>query len=138
VGKRRPECRESSASEGKDEDQTPARGADVIVMLKRLYANCTPAPHDLVFRTESGGTFDSHNVRNVIRKVGKTIGRPDLTTHGLRHTFINLSFDRDNNTYSVRSIVGHEQVSTTAIYEKANLERLRKVVDSLPNLLLTG
>jgi len=44
----------------------------------------------------------------------------------------------DANTFSVRSIVGHENVATTQVYEKANIQRLRKVVDSLPNLLMTG
>ena len=36
------------------------------------------------------------------------------------------------------SMLKKEEVSTTKIYEKANRRRLKKVVDSLPNLLLTG
>jgi integrase len=106
---------------------------DIQILMGQLL-KLNPQPEDHVFKAESGKPFIKDNVRRVVKAIGRQIGRPDLTTHGLRGTFINMAFDKDANPYAVRAIVGHANVSTTQIYEKPNLARSRKVISIMPHI----
>lgn len=55
--------------------------------------------------------FDFHNR---IRRLG--IKRANLSPYSLRHSFITRMLDEDVNIFKVQKIVGHKQISTTAIY----------------------
>ncbi len=106
---------------------------DLVEMLTAL-KKLNPSPDDLVFRTKNGTQFKKDNVRRAIKSVCEGIGRGDFTTHGLRHTFVNLAFDKDANPFSVQHVIGHKNASTTQIYEKSSRDRNRKVIDLLPRL----
>lgn len=107
-------------------------------MLENLRGRTNADPQELVFQTTNGTPFSDDNVRRVVKSIGREIGRPDFTTHCFRNTFINLGFEKDANVLSMRSIVGHSKATTTQIYEKASIQRLQKVVESLPRMTMTA
>lgn len=90
-------------------------------------------PSDLVFLNDAGNAFDSHNVRRAVRKIGQRIGRPDITTHSLRHSYATLI--RDSGAVQVEQVqkeLGHTSARTTGIYDHDSPARQRKLSDNLP------
>ena len=90
-------------------------------------------PADYVFLNREGRPFNRDRVRVSVKAIGKRIGRPDICTHSLRHTFTTLL--RDSGAVPVEQVqkeLGHTSARTTAIYDYDSPVRQRKLSDNLP------
>lgn len=64
-------------------------------------------PSGLVFTHKDGRPLNSATVFRRLRTLGKQIGRPDLSAHKLRHTYVTNSIAAGDNPRSVQAHVGH-------------------------------
>ena len=72
-----------------------------------------------------------------VKKIGATIGRPDVTTHSLRHTFATLCLElEDVSLREVGASLGHASERTTRIYAHTGPSRQRKIAEKLPSFEL--
>lgn len=66
--------------------------------------------------------------RSVHRLVART-GGPGVSPHTWRHTFATHMLDAGADLETIRELLGHENVATTAIYAHVTASRLRDVYD---------
>jgi integrase/recombinase XerC len=66
--------------------------------------------------------------RSVHRLVART-GGPGVSPHTWRHTFATHMLDAGADLETIRELLGHENVATTAIYTHVTASRLRDVYD---------
>ena len=89
------------------------------------------------------GIFDNENssksrrgVLYVIKKYCKKAKiEKNITPHTFRHTFATLLLKKGENIRLVQSLLGHSNISTTAIYLHIIDEEKKKAVESLSNIV---
>ena len=92
---------------------------------ERLIAGPAYTNDDRVFADEIGRPLTPGNVSRGFSRQVKAAGLPQLTLHGLRHTFATLGLEAGVDTLYLSEILGHSSVSITAgIYQHTREERL--------------
>ncbi len=81
--------------------RTIGLSTDLCVMLNRMKPE-NADPFGYVFLNREGRPFNRDNVRRTVKKIGSQIGRPDICTHSLRHSFTTLL--RDSGTVQVEQV----------------------------------
>lgn len=80
-----------------------------------------------------GEPIGPNRVGKIARRYARVLGLP-LTAHVLRHTFATWALRGTRDLYGVSKALGHADVKQTEIYLSADVEDLRKLVDSLPGI----
>lgn len=62
---------------------------------------------DLVFTTEKGSPLSYTNVNRKLDEIAVKMGRPDITAHTLRHSFMTVSVRCGENLNEIQNEVGH-------------------------------
>lgn len=76
--------------------------------------------------------IDDRTVQHALSRIKVAAGVEVLSPHVLRHTFAtNLLQSGAADLVTVRDLLGHESVETTAIYTRPSGERMGQVVDAL-------
>lgn len=85
-----------------------------------------------LFISQKGGRLTSNAIWKVIKKYAKEAGLPDITPHSLRHTFgTNLIRKHGVDIVTTATLMGHSNISTTAIYTKPNEQDMIDAVEKL-------
>lgn len=63
--------------------------------------------NNLVFTTDTGKPLSYTNVNRKLDEIAMQMGRPDITAHTLRHTFMTVSVRCGENLNEIQSEVGH-------------------------------
>ena len=83
---------------------------------------------EAVFINQRGGRLTRQGMWLVVRRHGDTAGLgPLLTPHVLRHSCATHMLDGGADIRTVQEMLGHASISTTQIYTKVSMERLRSV-----------
>jgi len=84
----------------------------VIPMSKRVQALLEP-----YFSLHEEWFMGTRQIQKIVKKIANRaqISRP-VTPHILRHTFATLALQKGLSLATVKKILGHEQLATTAIY----------------------
>ena len=62
------------------------------------------------------------------------IKRARISPHKLRHTFATLLHSADVDLLEIQRLLGHSNITSTAIYTHTNIKRLKTAVDKLDKL----
>lgn len=80
--------------------------------LKKFYGN-TYQDSDYIFTWDDGRLYDPDYISKQFSKALKQFGRPDLTLHKLRHTFVSHLVNAGCPVGTVQQLAGHEDAETT-------------------------
>lgn len=84
-----------------------------------------------IFLNRSGQRISRQGVWGVVKKYGKAAGvGAKLSPHFLRHSFATHMMDNGADVRTLQEFLGHASVSTTQIYTKVSLRRLREVYET--------
>ncbi len=83
---------------------------------------------EAVFINQRGGRLTRQGMWLVVRRHGDVAGLgPLLTPHVLRHSCATHMLDGGADIRTVQEMLGHSSISTTQIYTKVSMQRLRSV-----------
>lgn len=70
-------------------------------------------------------------VEDLLEKRRRVAGLPALTTHDFRRTLASNLLDMGVDVVTVKEILGHESIETTAMYDRRSERKRREVIDRL-------
>lgn len=82
-----------------------------------------------VFLNSRGRAMTTRDVRRVVEKLGRGVGRP-VWPHLLRHSFATHLLEGGADLRAVQELLGHVDVGSTQVYTHVTSERLRSVYDA--------
>lgn len=95
-------------------------------------SNTDKATNEALFVSQKGGGLTSNAIWKLIKKYADKAGLSDITPHSLRHTFgTRLLRKYGTDIVTVAALMGHSNISTTAIYTKPNEQDLTDAVEKL-------
>ena len=77
----------------------------------------------------NGRPIGAKTLYGILRRVAARAGVEGVHPHKLRHTFATHLLDRGADVMSVKELLGHESVSTTAVYLHTTTAGLTEVID---------
>lgn len=84
-----------------------------------------------LFVTENGTALGDRDVRRIFAAYAARLGLPeDASPHSLRHSFATHLLNSGANLIDLKELLGHESVSTTAIYAHIAMDRLLEQYDA--------
>jgi site-specific recombinase XerD len=118
------------------------KGAKVQVIemhpaLRDLLYNYVLAETDLkgqtyLFRNSRGRPLNRKTGEKLLKAWGQRAGVPNCLPHRLRHTFGTELLVKTRDLRLVQEAMGHEDISSTAVYTKVTQDRLREGIGQLP------
>ncbi len=90
-----------------------------------------PRNAEYVFVNEKTGKLLT-NVDRITRRIAQKAGiNRKVKPHQLRHTFATHLLEKGIDLRVIQALLGHEDISTTTIYTKVNLIKLKEAIDAL-------
>ena len=81
-----------------------------------------------VFLDDKGGRITGAQVYNIVRKnLSLVTSLKKRSPHVLRHTFATAMLNNGAGLETIKSLLGHESVSTTEIYTHTTFEQLKRI-----------
>jgi site-specific recombinase XerD len=96
------------------------------------YLQVRPNEGEALFISQKGGGLASNAIWKIVKKYADRAGMPDITPHSLRHTFGTMLIRKHKvDIVTTAALMGHENISTTAIYTKPNQQDMIDAVEKL-------
>lgn len=91
--------------------------------MKLKAGECWKNADGLVFTREDGSPVPHNTIANSFKRIAERIGRPDLSFHSLRHTFITDEIRSGTDVKTVSEMAGHSTIAVTMdVYAAATNE----------------
>ncbi len=92
--------------------------------------NINEIKFNYLFSKKNGKILSRFEVYNIINKYCKNAGiNKNVTPHTIRHTFATHMIQNDADIMSVKTILGHSNISTTQLYTHLNNKDLKNKYD---------
>jgi site-specific recombinase XerD len=96
------------------------------------YLQVRPNEGGALFISQKGGGLASNAIWKIVKKYADRAGMADITPHSLRHTFGTMLIRKHKvDIMTTAALMGHENISTTAIYTKPNQQDMIEAVEKL-------
>ncbi len=95
----------------KNSYRTISLGADAVEILREQRKKCGDSPY--VFPSPTGGPISPDSVLNMLHRVLKRAGLPEVRFHDLRHTFATLALQNGVDIKTVSGMLGHYSAGFT-------------------------
>ncbi len=96
--------------------------------LKDGYQSLNSQNSNYLFLNKNGGKLTTRGIRYILdRIINKTSISKKISPHMLRHSFATHLLNEGCDILSVQELLGHESLSTTAIYTHVTTDRLKEV-----------
>ena len=120
------------------------QGLEIYTELQGGFRN----EHKLVFTTETGSPLSYTNLNRKLDEIAMKMGRPDITAHTLRHTYMTVSARCGENLDEIQSEVGHgyssdviteylhqtdESIHESAVRRQEYLEKIMREFETVPD-----
>jgi len=80
-----------------------------------------------LFLNKKGTGLSSRSIRDTVKKNVRNAGiNKNITPHSLRHSFATHLLQRGAGIREIQELLGHEDISTTAIYSHMDVSRLKR------------
>lgn len=76
-------------------------------------------------------TYKAHSLTQAFKRLATRCGFPELRFHDLRHSFARRLLDQGASLKMVQQLLGHQNISSTAIYGVHSSDSLREYVGKL-------
>jgi integrase/recombinase XerC len=88
---------------------------------------------DALFLNRFGRRLSGRSIENIVKKHVNLAGisKDNVSPHKLRHTFATLLHNQSVDLLEIKTLLGHQNLSTTQIYTHTNPSRLRAAVNKL-------
>lgn len=73
--------------------------------------------------------FTSESANNELKRRCEKLNIPYRSQYSFRHSFATRLIDNDADLFSVKTLMGHKKLDTTAIYYHTSLTHLQKAID---------
>jgi len=83
-----------------------------------------------VFLNYKGGRLSPRSVQRHMGRYVIEAGVPDITPHGLRHSFATHLLDSGVDLRSIQEMLGHASLASTQVYTKVSLDHIMGVYDA--------
>jgi site-specific recombinase XerD len=83
-----------------------------------------------LFLSERKQKISEITVAALTKKHLKNIGKGNLSTHRLRHSFASRLVKNDVNIIKIKDLLGHGQIETTMLYAHSDIDGLMEAVNS--------
>lgn len=95
-----------------------------------------PARQEPLFLNRFGKRLSGRSIENIVKKYVQIAGieKENVSPHKLRHTFATLLHHHDVDLLEIKTLLGHQNLSTTQIYTHTNPTRLKSAVGKLSYL----
>ncbi len=125
----------SAMGKGSKERLVPI-GAPAQEWTERYLAEGRPAltrwndgrDRDHLLLSNTGRPLERVAVWQIVRRISRLAGLPDIHPHTLRHSFATHLLDGGADLRTVQELLGHADIATTQIYTHVDRTHLRKVI----------
>jgi integrase len=113
-----------------DFTQQKTKGVEYIPISDQAYELCGECrnPINIVFEGLTDPSWISRPFKKWVEAAGIT---KHITFHCARHTFVALQLTNGTDIYTVRKMLGHNNVKTTQIYVKVVDEKKKKAANAI-------
>jgi integrase/recombinase XerD len=90
--------------------------------------------HDYLFTGTGGRPLGVHGIHRVFERVARRAGvmREGVSLHTLRHSFATFLLQQGCDLVSIKEMLGHADLSTTAVYLHLDATHLQNAVEKHP------
>jgi len=114
--------------------QGKGRKDRVIPMIERLAVPLRQLCDSKVARARVFDGLNARSVYRIVTSLSKVCGLDGFHPHSLRHFFATQLVERGANLRAVQELLGHADLSTTAIYLDISPRHLRETIDLLDDV----
>ncbi len=106
----------------------------LLVLLREYFKEFKP--NTWLFEGQWGGQYSARSIQEVIQQAKRKAGiKKKGSIHALRHSFATHLLESGTDLISIKELLGHNSLRTTAIYTHVSKKQLSKIQSPLDKLL---